>query len=547
MKHSGSFRAFLTLRSMFAAIITAAAFPLATTAQGNIVLTGHDTLLHSGQDGYDLVMLDYLRDGSEAAATYTIGVIGSNAGFWRFSSGTSAPVGYPIATYYDTNDLDGNGALQDAAVANDLLIINAHVSCGGCDLTTEGSAVINTQMTGKILARFNQGMDLWVETGANLATYYDFLPSSFVATAAPISGSTFCATTAGEAEGVLTDHTTGHQTHNRFPTYSPLLTVWETNCPAPGTDVITLAAKDIVIPDDCPTNDVILNTGYDHPAGGGVIAINAIDPRWTVVEDPFAGTIEPRPATVITKYDSWVVPDAESQWISGYPSAVQNVNGNYVFETKFCIRDGADLSLATLEIGMRGDDACFASLNGGAEFHTGDAFTDPSLTISTYTLDVINGVVGENTLRIRVQNIFNIAMGLDLVASVHASPDLTAERPECCLPSGALQGRVFARIVTLEGVVHIPRAGWTVNMTGSLDPRVRQTTTDAGGFYNFTDLPPDTYTITQTPPWGWVQVFPAGHRVVTLSENQGLNQLDFVSRRRGWREISNPVPRQRNL
>ena len=300
------------------------------------------------------------------------------------------------------------------------------------------------------------------------------------------------------------------------------------------------------IPNDCPTNEVILNTGYDH-LDGGVLSVGAIDPRWRVVQDPTSNTTEPRPAQVITKNAAWATPDVASQWISGYPSSVQNLNGSYVFETVFCVRPGVDLCQATLQIGMRADDQSFASLNGGTEFHTGDAFTDPSLTISTYPLCSIGGVVGPNRLRVRVQNVFSVAMGLDLIGKVIASPNGTTDRPECCANTGAVQGRVF-RDTYLNGVWEVGEPGlqgWLVSMQSVSNPNiVFQSTTDGSGFYNFTDVPPDTYSITESVLPYWVQVSPpGGAHIVTLTGIQGINNLDFGNRRdRRWKFWSWPLP-----
>ena len=137
----------------------------ATVNAQNIFLTGHDMLLHNGQAGYDLVVLDYLRNNSEPRATYTIGVIGSGAGSWGWSTGANPPGGYPAATYYNTTNLDSNPVLQAMACSHDLLIILSHTSCGGCDLTTAGSNIINSQMSARILNAFNAGMDLWANSG----------------------------------------------------------------------------------------------------------------------------------------------------------------------------------------------------------------------------------------------------------------------------------------------------------------------------------------------------------------------------------------------
>ena len=247
-------------KALAALTIALLALSMNNAMAGNFFATGHDVLLHDGQSGYDEVILDYLRGagtgGEIAKASYSIGVIGSNVGFWGWTNvpgfddrgtGANTPPGYMSTTYYDTALLNGNPVLQAAALSHDALIILAHTSCGGCDLSTVGSAIINGQMTAGIAAAFNAGMDLWAMSGANLATYYDFLPPGFATTGPPIGGSSgFLATAAGVAIGILPGHINGFPTHNRFAGFSALLTVMEIRPVASAADEdISIAAQEI--------------------------------------------------------------------------------------------------------------------------------------------------------------------------------------------------------------------------------------------------------------------------------------------------------------
>ncbi len=242
-------------RTLFLSVLAFTALALTNPRPafgGNIYLTGHDMLQHEGQVGYDLVILDFLRDAglpSEIAkANYSISVIGSDVGFWMFSNLEDFAPGYESTTFFSTDDLDGDPTLQDVALSADCVIILSHASCGGCDLTDMGSAIINEQMRDRIIARFNAGMDLWVNSGANLATYYDFLPSDFAVTAPAISGTQFCATSTGEAIGiqpVMTGETgAGFRTHNHFADFDATkLMVMETTCDE--LQVISLAGRGV--------------------------------------------------------------------------------------------------------------------------------------------------------------------------------------------------------------------------------------------------------------------------------------------------------------
>jgi hypothetical protein len=220
---------------------------------GSILLTGHDVLLHDGQNGFDTVALNWLRGAGTteeiAAANYSIAVIGSGVGFWGWSdtAGLVKP-GYESTTYYDT-DLMGDAEWAQA-LSKDVFVLLSHTSCGGCDLSTAGSAAVNAR-SAEIAAAFNAGMDIWANSGANLATYYDFLPPGSTTTGPPIGGSSgFVATAAGVEMGLTNTMINGHPTHNRFAGFAPAFTVFEIR-PNLGIDeAITIGIRDATITDD---------------------------------------------------------------------------------------------------------------------------------------------------------------------------------------------------------------------------------------------------------------------------------------------------------
>jgi subtilisin-like proprotein convertase family protein len=304
--------------------------------------------------------------------------------------------------------------------------------------------------------------------------------------------------------------------------------------------LVTLGAASARAQDPCDTDSIILNTGYDH-VGGSTLATGTSDARWSLVLDDFAHTSEPRPASVIDKNGAWAAPDAGSQWISGYPTSVQTQNGPYVFKAVFCLGPTVDLNTSTLQFGMRGDDGCFAYLNealvdvlpnGSAiPFHTGNGFNAATLTIGTYTLASIGAVPGTNTLYVRVQNSGGGAMGLDVVASVSASPSGSALQPGCCEPNGSLQGQKYADAngngLREFGEGGIP--GWRIDLLGGSGLAL-SAVTDGLGYYAFTDLPADSYTLTEEQRTGWTAIAPAsGVRNVSLAALQSLGGLDFAN------------------
>ncbi len=224
---------------------------------GNIYLNGHDILLHDGQAGYDSVILDYLRcagtPDETPAASYSIAVLGSGVGQWGWSdvpgfNDQGSKPGYASTTYYDTNDLISSTVSWATVLSHDVLVILSHTSCGGCDMDSAGVAEINAN-SAAISTAFNGGMDLWVNSGASEATYYNFLPPAFATSGPSISGSSgFVATPAGASIGIVSSMINGYATHNRFDGFSSALTVMEVRPTATGLEeTIALGAKNITL------------------------------------------------------------------------------------------------------------------------------------------------------------------------------------------------------------------------------------------------------------------------------------------------------------
>lgn len=237
--------------------LAALGLTMAGAAQaGNVFLTGHDIDFHSGQNGYQSLMINFLRGGATpiAAASYDILVLHS-PGVGSFLS----PTGFGTVTVADPTSFANGAAFAAALAGKDLLFITSHTNCGGCALSTAGSNAINSFST-EIASFFNAGGDLYANTGANLATYYNFLPPGAVASGAPISGSSgFDATNAGDTLGITSTMINGFPTHNRFTSFAPAFTIFETrpaagvSCDAPpfaaGCEIISLGLIDGTIAD----------------------------------------------------------------------------------------------------------------------------------------------------------------------------------------------------------------------------------------------------------------------------------------------------------
>lgn len=194
---------------------------------GNIFLTGHDVLLHGGQEGLDDVILDFIRGGI-LASDYSLAVLGSDVGFWNFTGGAQIKPGYESTTFYNVNT--ATAADWDEILSHDAIIILSHESCGGCDLDDAGSAAINA-MSGAIAAAVNRGMDIWANSGADLTTYYNFLPPNVLASGVGIGQVAFGfnPTPAGSAIGITPNMINGYPTHSRFQNLDPAFTIFETH------------------------------------------------------------------------------------------------------------------------------------------------------------------------------------------------------------------------------------------------------------------------------------------------------------------------------
>jgi hypothetical protein len=247
--------------------VTALAALLSFTNQasaGSIFLSGHDILLHSGQNSYDNTILDYLRgDGTAseiAAGSYDILLVRGFSGFVG-TVGTNTLEGFGTITTREIEDFSGAGgaaALTAALAGIEVLVIPDHVSCGGCDLTDADADILEAR-SGEIASFFNAGGDLFVGSGASDTTFYNFLPPGAVASGLPIGGSSgFECPAAGVAIGINcaafgVSSINGFPTHNRFVGFDPDFTVFEIHPRGAGTaddEIISIGIRDARIVDD---------------------------------------------------------------------------------------------------------------------------------------------------------------------------------------------------------------------------------------------------------------------------------------------------------
>ena len=82
--------------------------------------------------------------------------------------------------------------------------------------------------------------------------------------------------------------------------------------------------------------------------------------------------------------------------------------------------------------------------------------------------------------------------------------------------------------------------GWAIQLKDSQGTVVATDVTDAGGYYLFENVAPDTYTVCEVQQTGWVQTFPANdgcHTVVIDVSGEGIEDISFGNQGRGTVEI----------
>lgn len=280
----------------------------------------------------------------------------------------------------------------------------------------------------------------------------------------------------------------------------------------------------------CEVEAVSLNTGFDHTTGG-MYPTGVLDSFWTVVNDPDSTTTEPRPAAVINAHQAWEPALPNSQWISAYPAASNNLNGSYDLETTFCLLP--DWSDVVLDLCLRADDWAEVYLNNVLIATT----PNPSFNTTNPTCIIENDQTlfqtGTNTVRVRMINAMGVAMGVNLAGQVRGV-GLSLEDPRCCQKGSAITGQKFNDLngngAWDQGEPVIP--GWTVELSNG-DTAV----TDSNGYYYFMNLAPGAYALNEVQQSGWLQTAPAGGaHTVTLNAGQSVSGLDFGN----FREANTP-------
>ena len=227
---------------------------------GNVFVTGHDIGSNEGQNGFDSVILDYLRGVGTPetvdASAYSLAVIGSDPSNWSFSGGTPGnPIqvkpGYESTTFYDTDALIANPALWDEVFSKNGIVVLSYENASGGNVNAAGVEAIDSQAA-RFSAAISGGTDVWANSGGNNANYYNFLPTGVAATGSPINAfNGFLETSAGAAIGITNvppnSMINGFETFNSLSATDAAYTVMETRPVVGGAETISVGVQNALI------------------------------------------------------------------------------------------------------------------------------------------------------------------------------------------------------------------------------------------------------------------------------------------------------------
>ncbi len=149
-----------------------------------------------------------------------------------------------------------------------------------------------------------------------------------------------------------------------------------------------------------------LNTGTN--ATGGLLAIGAQDPLWSLIAVPPA-VVATLPTFTVSKISGWNPPIGGSQWISNTAANAAQPGGDYFYQSCFCLDKPAG---ATVSLQMQADNQEFVYLNDSLAMaenpSTTPAYTGTLNSFEANAPDtkVLSGpfVAGENCVIIKVHN-----------------------------------------------------------------------------------------------------------------------------------------------
>jgi hypothetical protein len=174
--------------------------------------------------------------------------------------------------------------------------------------------------------------------------------------------------------------------------------------------------------DDCRTDQILINTGYDHQANAPY-PIGAQDGYWTVITDGAPTRIPvPRPADVIAPAPIWPITLPNSNWINGNGNARDGFKVKVTYQTCFCTCGPSDLNF---NMDVLAD--LFATIYVDGVLV--GATPNPGFNAPTNLNFVMTVGAGKHCIDVIVDNPDNNFSGLNIAGTV-TGPNLL--RRDCC-------------------------------------------------------------------------------------------------------------------
>lgn len=280
----------------------------------------------------------------------------------------------------------------------------------------------------------------------------------------------------------------------------------------------------------CTATAINFNTGVVRPANT-LIPIGGSDAAWTLITAPTSSMLG-TPATpfVIAPSSVWgsstpadlITMTGISRWISPFNSATYSVNNPapdspFVFEFKFCVCKAGNFKFEGM---ANADDEAVLKVDNSTTLVSCPSWA--SVHKFNVTLPL---TAGSHTMTIRLRNTGSQVMGVNVNGTIQAIGAASLMGYDCCNRVGGIRGQKFED-VNCNGKLDtgdVALQGWTM----TLMPGSYTAVTDILGYYFFPDLPPGTYTVTETNQPGWTPVSPLTQTATVTAGN--VTTVNFLN------------------
>lgn len=283
----------------------------------------------------------------------------------------------------------------------------------------------------------------------------------------------------------------------------------------------------------CRTNQISINTGINHSTGT-VLPAGSFDPMWVVTTVPSSsGLSVPAIPYVITPNPVWgsytpplqTALNGSAGWLSPFNTATYSINNPYpdnpfTFRLDFCVCTQDQYKISGM---MCADDEGQLWLDGTTMICNVPNWHNVINFSTTMPL-----TAGGHYLELKLRNTGSQVMGIGMSGTiVSASGNSSLMGYDCCNPRGGINGRKWldrdcdGKFSEGDEV----GSGWTF----TLNPGGYIATSDVLGYYNFPNIPPGTYTLTELPQAGWTPIAPAGGTTTVTVTAGNVVTVDFLN------------------